>query len=57
MINASSDLDFFRVDPDAFSLCPEDSIDYAVMEKTKDALVVRWMPVGMILDLGHRYGM
>ena len=40
MTNASPDLDFLRIDPDAFSLCPEDSIDYAVMEKTKDALVV-----------------
>jgi mannose-1-phosphate guanylyltransferase/mannose-6-phosphate isomerase len=28
------DLDFFRLDHDAFSACPADSIDYAVMEKT-----------------------
>jgi mannose-1-phosphate guanylyltransferase/mannose-6-phosphate isomerase len=27
------DLDFFRVDKDAFDQCPGDSIDYAVMEK------------------------
>ncbi|MFO7712849.1 mannose-1-phosphate guanylyltransferase/mannose-6-phosphate isomerase [Desulfosarcina sp.] len=29
-----SDLDFFRLDKAAFSACPSDSIDYAVMEKT-----------------------
>jgi mannose-1-phosphate guanylyltransferase/mannose-6-phosphate isomerase len=29
-----SDLDFFRLDKAAFSACPGDSIDYAVMEKT-----------------------
>jgi len=28
------DLDFFRLDRDAFAVCPADSIDYAVMEKT-----------------------
>jgi mannose-1-phosphate guanylyltransferase/mannose-1-phosphate guanylyltransferase/mannose-6-phosphate isomerase len=28
------DLDFFRLDPEAFAECPSDSIDYAVMEKT-----------------------
>ena len=54
MTNASPDLDFLRIDPDAFSLCPEDSIDYVVMEKTKDALVVPMMPAGMILVLGLR---
>ncbi len=29
-----TDLDFFRLDRTAFSSCPADSIDYAVMEKT-----------------------
>jgi mannose-1-phosphate guanylyltransferase len=29
-----SDLDFFRLEKQAFSACPSDSIDYAVMEKT-----------------------
>jgi mannose-1-phosphate guanylyltransferase/mannose-6-phosphate isomerase len=29
-----SDLDFFRLEKTAFSACPSDSIDYAVMEKT-----------------------
>jgi len=36
----SSDLDFMRVGADAFTACPDDSIDYAVMENTEDAVVV-----------------
>ena len=36
----SPDLDFIRVDTEAFAACPDDSIDYAVMEKTNDAVVV-----------------
>ena len=36
----SPDLDFIRVDTDAFTACPDESIDYAVMEKTSDAVVV-----------------
>ncbi|GAM63342.1 mannose-1-phosphate guanylyltransferase [Vibrio ishigakensis] len=27
------DLDFIRLDENAFKACPDDSIDYAVMEK------------------------
>ena len=34
------DLDFIRVDTEAFTACPDDSIDYAVMEKTDHAVVV-----------------
>jgi mannose-1-phosphate guanylyltransferase/mannose-6-phosphate isomerase len=34
------DLDFFRLDEKAFSLCPGDSIDYAVMEKTDNGAMV-----------------
>ncbi|MGH8519573.1 MAG: mannose-1-phosphate guanylyltransferase/mannose-6-phosphate isomerase [Panacagrimonas sp.] len=41
---------FYRVDPVLFSECPSDSIDYAVMEKTSEAMVVRldagWSDVG-----------
>ena len=37
---AKADLDFTRIDPATFSACPSDSIDYAVMEKTADAVVV-----------------
>lgn len=32
MENTEPDLDFVRVDADAFAKCPDDSIDYAVME-------------------------
>ncbi|ABS63542.1 mannose-1-phosphate guanylyltransferase/mannose-6-phosphate isomerase [Parvibaculum lavamentivorans DS-1] len=38
------DLDFLRLDPQAFNACPSDSIDYAVMEHTSEAAVV---PVDM----------
>lgn len=34
------DLDFFRLDVEAFSSCPSDSIDYAVMEKTDDGAML-----------------
>ncbi|MEX0729888.1 MAG: mannose-1-phosphate guanylyltransferase/mannose-6-phosphate isomerase [Aquisalimonadaceae bacterium] len=37
---AIPDLDFLRLDADAFAGCPSDSIDYAVMEKTQRATVV-----------------
>ncbi|MFM5066341.1 mannose-1-phosphate guanylyltransferase/mannose-6-phosphate isomerase [Aeromonas caviae] len=44
------DLDFVRVDKPAFLACRSDSIDYAVMEKTADAVVVPmdagWSDVG-----------
>ncbi|CAM7930623.1 MULTISPECIES: mannose-1-phosphate guanyltransferase [Atlantibacter] len=44
------DLDFLRVDEEAFLACPEDSIDYAVMEHTADGVVVPmnagWSDVG-----------
>ncbi len=38
--HTEKDHDFVRVDKDAFLACPEESIDYAVMEKTEDAVVV-----------------
>ncbi|WP_113906560.1 mannose-1-phosphate guanylyltransferase/mannose-6-phosphate isomerase [Aliidiomarina celeris] len=48
--DTSDDLDFVRVDKEAFINCPEDSIDYAVMEKTTDAVVIPmdagWSDVG-----------
>ena len=44
------DLDFIRLDKDEFLRCPSQSIDYAVMEKTKDAVMVEldasWNDVG-----------
>ncbi|MEP1449218.1 MAG: mannose-1-phosphate guanylyltransferase/mannose-6-phosphate isomerase [Paraglaciecola sp.] len=46
----STDLEFVRVDADVFGTCPDDSIDYAVMEKTDAACVVPldagWSDVG-----------
>lgn len=45
-----SDLDFIRINNKIFDTCPEESIDYAVMEKTADAVVVPmdagWNDVG-----------
>lgn len=38
--NVSTDMDFIRIDADEFAKCPDDSIDYAVMEKTESAVVV-----------------
>ena len=48
--HTSSDLDFVRVDVEAFKHCPDESIDYAVMENTQSAIVVPmdvgWSDVG-----------
>ena len=48
--NGYRDLDFCRLDDAAFTACPSDSIDYAVMEHTQDAVVVPadigWSDVG-----------
>ena len=53
------DLDFFRLDADAFRASPSDSIDYAVMEQTKDAVVVTadigWSDVGSWGSLADIY--
>ncbi len=50
LAGAAPDLDFVRVDAVAFQDCRSDSIDYAVMEKTQDAVVVPlaagWSDVG-----------
>lgn len=50
LAGAKADLDFVRVDKDAFMACANESIDYAVMEKTRDAAVVSldasWNDVG-----------
>jgi mannose-1-phosphate guanylyltransferase/mannose-6-phosphate isomerase len=44
------DLDFYRLDEQAFKACPSDSIDYAVMEHTEKGVVVPfdagWSDVG-----------
>ena len=47
---AARDGDFIRLDKAAFDVCPSDSIDYAVMEKTETAMVlpvdIGWNDVG-----------
>ncbi|TAA39600.1 mannose-1-phosphate guanylyltransferase/mannose-6-phosphate isomerase [Corallincola spongiicola] len=40
MQDVTKDLDFVRVNKEAFIKCPDESVDYAVMEKTQDAVVV-----------------
>ena len=46
----SADLDFVRIDRDTFAKVPDNSIDYAVMEKTRRAAVVpvscAWSDIG-----------
>jgi mannose-1-phosphate guanylyltransferase / mannose-6-phosphate isomerase len=48
--NAKTDLDFLRLDPEAFAKSPAISVDYAVMEKTKHAVVLPsrfpWSDIG-----------
>ncbi len=49
-VTATHDMDFTRFDAKVFEDCPSDSIDYAVMEKTHDAVVIPldagWSDVG-----------
>jgi mannose-1-phosphate guanylyltransferase len=50
MNGSNNDLDFIRLDEASFISCPDESVDYAVMEKTSDAVVVpmdaNWSDVG-----------
>ena len=50
LAGATRDLDFLRLEPKAFAACPADSVDYAVMERTRRGAVVRaamrWSDVG-----------
>lgn len=55
------DMDFFRVNDGVFAQCPEDSIDYAVMEKTSEAAVIPldagWSDIGSwsaLWEIGHK---
>ncbi len=47
---AKNDCDFIRLDADSFMASPADSVDYAVMEKTEQAVVIpldaNWNDVG-----------
>lgn len=50
LAKGQQDMYFTRVDADTFAACPEVSIDYAVMEKTNDAVMVSlsagWSDIG-----------
>ncbi|MFE1816775.1 mannose-1-phosphate guanylyltransferase/mannose-6-phosphate isomerase [Metapseudomonas otitidis] len=50
LARSEQDLGFLRIDPASFEHCPDDSIDYAVMEHTRHACVVPldagWSDVG-----------
>jgi mannose-1-phosphate guanylyltransferase/mannose-1-phosphate guanylyltransferase/mannose-6-phosphate isomerase len=40
MKSSTQDLDFLRLDPDLFETIPADSVDYAVMEKTRKGVMI-----------------
>ena len=50
VLKGTRDLDFLRLDAGEFGRCPAESVDYAVMERTRDASVVAadigWSDVG-----------
>ena len=52
---ASQDLDFIRLNKEFFAACPDNSVDYAVMEKTQHAAVVpldaAWNDIGSFAAL------
>jgi mannose-1-phosphate guanylyltransferase/mannose-6-phosphate isomerase len=63
LTGAGRDLDFVRLEKDSFVSCPADSIDYAVMEKTTNAVVVPidagWSDVGSwsaLWEIGEKDG-
>ena len=50
LLSSPQDHDFIRLDSSEFSKCPEKSIDYAVMEKTNNGVIVpldaKWSDIG-----------
>ena len=59
--NAKQDLDFIRLDEQAFESSPSDSIDYALMEKSGNVVVVpldaQWNDIGSwsaLHDIGNK---
>lgn len=50
MSETKADMDFVRINEHGFSACPDESVDHAVMEKTRSAVVVPpdagWSDVG-----------
>lgn len=61
LAGGQQDMHFTRVDAEAFAACPDDSIDYAVMEKTSAAAMVPlnagWSDIGSwsaLLDVSSK---
>lgn len=61
VVDIQTDLDFIRVDNEKFLKSPSKSIDYAIMEKTKNSIVVPmdagWSDIGSwssLWDLSHK---
>jgi mannose-1-phosphate guanylyltransferase/mannose-6-phosphate isomerase len=59
--NAAQDLDFIRLDKQAFESSPSDSIDYALMEKSDNVVVIpldaQWNDIGswsVLYDIGTK---
>lgn len=56
-VEIKTDLDFCRINKADFISCPADSVDYAVMEKTADAVVfpmdAGWSDIGSWSSLWH----
>lgn len=57
----TKDLDFQRLNKEAFAACPSDSVDYAVMEKTANGVIIPidpgWNDIGSwssLWDVGHK---
>jgi mannose-1-phosphate guanylyltransferase len=50
MASSKEDMDFVRVSKETFANCPDESVDYAVMENTSDSVVVplnaKWNDIG-----------
>jgi len=58
---SQQDLDFIRLDAKAFAMCPSNSIDYAVMEKTSNGVIIPvdmgWSDIGnwsALWELGEK---
>jgi mannose-1-phosphate guanylyltransferase len=63
MEESEQDLNFLRVGQEAFAKSPSQSIDYAIMEKTEDAVVmpmpIYWNDIGSwssLWDISHKDG-
>ncbi|MCA8882285.1 MAG: mannose-1-phosphate guanylyltransferase/mannose-6-phosphate isomerase, partial [Rhodobacteraceae bacterium] len=54
---AEPDLDFLRLEAEAFAAAPEDSLDYAIMEKARDVVTVPlecgWSDLGSWNEVWH----